>query len=514
MDGPSTSAPQKLSLNGEPLARRKDFGLGLATVRPSLRCVDGPSGTSKAEPRVMQVLVALADARGQVLSRDDLLDLCWNGRIVGDDAINRAIAEVRRIASVTGASFEVETVPRIGYRLIGIDRDESSPAPDSGPKRRPTRRLFVFGGVGAAALLAAGGAAILYRSRRAEVDDLVERGRQLQAAGAEGDRRAEALFREAIARDPGRADAWGWLAVVLHDQQAAREAALRAVALDAREPNARAVLAYQRRDLDAWTRWEDTLLEVLADAPENALALSQLTLFYQGVGRCRDSWETNERAIRSEPFGPSHHARRAMKHWIFGRIGEADKVADQSLELWPRNPNVWNARMLIFACTDRAPAALSLLDNLSARPANLTQFSVRSWRAGLEAIGSRTSRNMEHAIEVCMAAASLAPGLAANAIMFFSYLGLLDRAYDVAAGLFESRGPLVQHGQGTGVKDIYSGSAWGRTQFLFIPATTAFRADSRFTDLCRRMGHIDYWQRRQIWPDEFVRGSLTPTRSP
>src|SRR6476620_5418244 len=83
----------------QPLVRRADFQLGHATVRPSLRTVEGPQGGAKGEPRVIQVLVALADAQGRVLSRDDLLRLCWDGRIVGDDAINRAIAEVRRIVA-------------------------------------------------------------------------------------------------------------------------------------------------------------------------------------------------------------------------------------------------------------------------------------------------------------------------------------------------------------------------------------------------------------------------------
>ena len=65
----------------------------------------------------MQVLLALLDAGGAVLSRDDLLRICWNGRIVGDDAINRAIGEARRISQVTGAGYQIETIPRVGYRL-------------------------------------------------------------------------------------------------------------------------------------------------------------------------------------------------------------------------------------------------------------------------------------------------------------------------------------------------------------------------------------------------------------
>lgn len=281
-----------------PLAKRQDFTLGSVRVRPSLRTVEGPSGTARGEPRVIQVLVALADARGGVLSRDDLLRLCWDGRIVGDDAINRAVAEVRRIAAAVGAEFEVETVARVGYRLTGVDWQAQPAAPDASAGREIGRRRLLAGGIASVALVAGGSAALVYTRRRSEIDGLIKQGRVLQGSGgANNERRAEALFRQAIARDPRRADGWGWLASVLDDPGAAREAASTALGLDPREANARTVLAFQRRDLDAWTQWEDTLLGVLADAPGNAQALRHLTLFYQGMGRCRDSWSTNERAI-------------------------------------------------------------------------------------------------------------------------------------------------------------------------------------------------------------------------
>lgn len=494
-----------------PLARREDFPLGNVVVRPSLRTVDGPSGSAKGEPRVMQVLVALADARGQVLSRDDLLRTCWGGRIVGDDAINRAVAEVRRIVAATGAGFEVETIPRIGYRLAGLDWDAVQEAASS--RSRPTRRIVMASGAAAAICVAAGGTALLYRRRHAEIDALVERGRLLQSSGApDGDRRSEALFRQAIALDEDRADAWGWLAAVLGDANRAREAAQRALEIDLREPNARTVLAYQRRDLDSWTQWEDALLGVLADAPRCALALNHLTLFYQGMGRCRDSLFRNEQAIAVEPFNPVHQSRRALKHWIFGRVGDADKVADQALQLWPRHSGVWNARLILYAFTDRAPAALALLDDRAGRPANLTPASEGSWRAALKAIATRSPGDIDRALTVFEAVAGLAPGIAANAIMTFSYLGALDAAYQMAGGLFENRGQVVQRSRGGGIKDLYSGSSWGRTQFLFIPATAPFRDDRRFPELCRRVGHVDYWRRRGIWPDPFVRGAVDPSK--
>ena len=500
-----------------PLARRGDFSLGQAKVRPSLRTVEGPLGSAKGEPRVIQVLVALADAQGGVLSREELLQLCWDGRIVGDDAINRAIGEVRRIAATTGAGFEVETVPRIGYRITGVDWGGTPAETGVGPRR--IDRRVVLGGAAATVAAVAGAGFLAARRSDAQVSALIERGKKLRASGMPGSRgMAKALFRKATEIDPTRAEAWGWIAVTNgnSDEESnaddeARLAAERAIALDPREPNARAALTFLRRDLDDWISYENGLLAILRDAPDCAPALGYLTLFLQSVGRCRDSLASNERAIALEPFSPQHQARRALKHWIFGRIADADKVADRLLQLSPRNSTAWNARLIIYAFTGRPLAALALLDDVASRPATLKSPSIEAWRSSLTALATGARNDIDRAIAVNTRAATLAPGLAANAIMAFSSLGQLDAAYEVADGLLTNRGPLVQRAREVArTNALYSSPVWGRTQFLFIPAIAAFRADARFTDLCRRMGHIEYWRRRGIWPDAFVRGSLYP----
>ncbi|WFL77656.1 winged helix-turn-helix domain-containing protein [Altererythrobacter arenosus] len=492
------------------LAKRPDITIGDTLIRPSLRLIAGPNSSVSVEPRVMQVLLALYDADGKVLNREDLLEQCWAGVVVGDDAINRAIAELRRAVRETNADLAIETISRVGYRLA------ANTIPDAlDSKSRPIRgfdidrRNYVLGGAVAAVALAGGTVAISGYREKAAVDQLIERGKILQGSGApDGRERAFALFSAAVERAPKRAEAWGWLSTVAPNYQHSRSAALRALDLDPKEPNARVVLAWQKLDLEDWTVWEDSLLEVLDDAPENALALGFITLFYQGMGRCKLSLQMNERSLAAEPFNPGFHMRRALKHWIFGRLAEADKVADKSMHLWPRNPFTWNARMVIYAFTDRAPAALTLLEDEASRPKKLTQPNIESWRAALRAIDSRSRSEIDNAVKVCTAAAPLAPGLAANAIMFFSHLGELDSAYRVAEGLFEGKGNVVQQTRGVGIRDIYSATGWGRTQFVFIPATNAFRDDERFPGLCRRLGLEAYWRKRGAWPDEFVRGAL------
>lgn len=99
------------------LAREADFALGRTRVRPALRQFATDNSQRLIEPRVMQVLVALARRANTVVSRDELVDLCWAGRIVGEDAIQRAIAKVRRLGEASNA-FVIETIAKVGYRLI------------------------------------------------------------------------------------------------------------------------------------------------------------------------------------------------------------------------------------------------------------------------------------------------------------------------------------------------------------------------------------------------------------
>lgn len=109
------------------LAREPDFRIDVIQVRPAIRQIETGAGSETLEPRIMQVLVALARHRGEVVSRDDLITMCWEGRIVGDDALNRCASKIRKIGDASGA-FRLETIPRVGYRLHA---EEAVAAPES-----------------------------------------------------------------------------------------------------------------------------------------------------------------------------------------------------------------------------------------------------------------------------------------------------------------------------------------------------------------------------------------------
>jgi DNA-binding winged helix-turn-helix (wHTH) protein len=119
------------------LAHQPPFRVGAAEVRPATCEVVAAGRREVLQPRVMQVLAALADRRGEVMSREDLLNRCWGGRIVGEDAIQRCVARLRRLADAFGG-FRLETIPRVGYRLV----ETGAPPPPA--QRRPWALLAAF----------------------------------------------------------------------------------------------------------------------------------------------------------------------------------------------------------------------------------------------------------------------------------------------------------------------------------------------------------------------------------
>jgi DNA-binding winged helix-turn-helix (wHTH) protein len=138
MDRPRAWHSAAIDLSAEPRLR-----IGGATIDPGSREAEFAGGRERLQPQNLKVLIVLAKRKGQVVSRTDLIDLCWDGRIVGEDVINHSISVLRSFAS-RAQGFTIETVPKAGYRL----REEEG-QPTGGVRK-----------VGAAVALAAAAAAI------------------------------------------------------------------------------------------------------------------------------------------------------------------------------------------------------------------------------------------------------------------------------------------------------------------------------------------------------------------
>ena len=95
------------------------FRVGDWTAYPKRDAIEGPDGTVRIEPRVMQVLVALAARPDDVVTREELLETVWNGTFVSDEVLTNAIRELRKaLADDAKSPRYIQTLPKKGYRLV------------------------------------------------------------------------------------------------------------------------------------------------------------------------------------------------------------------------------------------------------------------------------------------------------------------------------------------------------------------------------------------------------------
>jgi DNA-binding winged-HTH domains len=152
--------------------------LGAVAFYPARRELICGEAREILEPRVAQVLTLLARHRGEIVTREEMIAACWENRMVGDDAINRCIGRLRRLSESFGG-FELETVPRVGYRLISpgnedaplpADPDEDEAFAENSPRRRWRRLallvlcLVIAVGAGAFFLARSGGKLIVVQA--------------------------------------------------------------------------------------------------------------------------------------------------------------------------------------------------------------------------------------------------------------------------------------------------------------------------------------------------------------
>jgi len=114
-------------------------------VSPASGEITRKGETARLEARSMRLLVCLAEHAGEVVSIDELLNQAWAGVIVSSDSVYQAVTSLRRqLGDDAKQPTYIETVPRLGYRMVvkvrpwvepagsTNQRAESSRAPDGG----------------------------------------------------------------------------------------------------------------------------------------------------------------------------------------------------------------------------------------------------------------------------------------------------------------------------------------------------------------------------------------------
>lgn len=90
-------------------------------------------------PKTLETLHALAQRRGEVVDKAELMRLVWPDTIVEETGLARNISQLRKaLGEEAGSETYVQTVPRRGYRLVA-----EVPVADTSQPRRPRRAAAV-----------------------------------------------------------------------------------------------------------------------------------------------------------------------------------------------------------------------------------------------------------------------------------------------------------------------------------------------------------------------------------
>jgi DNA-binding winged helix-turn-helix (wHTH) protein/Tfp pilus assembly protein PilF len=514
------------------LALEPAFSIGPLEIYPPTHEVGRDGEKIIVEPRVMQVLIALARAEGAVVTRDDLILRCWDGRVVGDDAIHRILSRLRRLSEgIARDVFRIETITKVGYRLVRTAASpagagQSPPFPDDGDSRRETLahlpwradRRAVIALAGAGAVLAAGGFWLAGTRRHpepTEVQALVARAREsLREGTLDQTASAVSLLRKAVEIAPDDAEPWGALALAYQEQavrsgSAARArlearcqaAAGRALGLDRGNGDAAAALATLRPFYKRWAEYETDCRRALTAHPGHGALNQSYGHFLEHVGRARAAIAPLDRAMTSDPLSPNLQWQRIVALWSAGRLDEADVAMDRAIGLWPRHYAVWFVRVRVLAYTGRAKAALAMIGDSDNRPIGIPDWNFELSATEARALDSRAPVDVEAAVAAHRHAAGQGIGFAENAIIFAAAMGRIEEALTIAQGYFFDRGFAVGEQRFAREQGMQISRSQRFTAFLFSPPTAALRADPRFGALVREIGLESYWQRTGAQPD-------------
>lgn len=106
------------------------FVFGDCELDPARRELRRAGEAVHVEPQVFDVLVHLLRHRDRVISKDELIDKVWNGRVVSEATLTSRIGAARRaIGDSGGEQTYLQTIARRGFRFVGKVREEATEKP-------------------------------------------------------------------------------------------------------------------------------------------------------------------------------------------------------------------------------------------------------------------------------------------------------------------------------------------------------------------------------------------------
>src|SRR5215470_10502372 len=93
------------------------------------------------QPQVFDLLVHLIENRDRVVTKDDLIELVWGGRIVSDSALTSRINAARAAVEDDGKTQKfIRTMPRKGFRFVAEVEERPVAGQPAGSAAEPPQR--------------------------------------------------------------------------------------------------------------------------------------------------------------------------------------------------------------------------------------------------------------------------------------------------------------------------------------------------------------------------------------
>lgn len=488
------------------LAHEPPFKIGKLRVFPAVLQLEFDGARETLEPRVMQVLVVLARAQGSIVTRDELLERCWDGRIVSDNAINRVISRLRYVGGrICGGCFAIETITKVGFRLATDESAIAGEMPGDMGTPPVSRRLAVTGllagGVAGAAGIAWFGLGKphgpLPEARSFYERAIALRGQRSLAQNEQ----SVGYLREAVRLDPNYAEAWGALAwgyraALEYGPRAdaerirrlSRSAAERALELDPENVDAQAAILLVKPYFGRWSEVELGCRKLLRRQPANEIPLFNLGWILNEAGRWRDSLPLFRDLASREPFWPLVHYSYTRALYCSDRLEEMDELLEVALRLWPRRSDFWQMRSRYLAATGRTHEAAAYILDDAQRPIEATP-EMEVEKLLMPAVGKSMAIRSE-AAEKLADLVRAEPSAVVNAVTGLVLIDQLDLAFSILEGYYFGRGDWA-----------FVRPERRATLFLFFPYGAPLRADARFAPLVSEIGLEDYWRASGSKPD-------------
>lgn len=377
------------------------FQFGEFIAEPLRGCVTGDDMQPRhLPPKAMEVLVALADAAPEAVSREELIDRVWGERCVSEEVLTHAITELRHALGDSPSRPEyIQTIPKRGYRLFRVVRPLAPPgAARQAPvgqrrdaqgfaavQRYPVVSVMLLAGF--ATILAAvyywqtglhnepsssaqgNGADMPGRVRalpdssaasaHSQASELLLQAEYLERRATPGNNeQAEILLEKAVSIDPRNASAWSLLGRIYYRQtklfrsrplhegsELARQAIQRSLAIDSNSGPAHAGLALVNMTFDFDFDAAFTHLREAQDiSPSDPYVLRVAAKMEMTHGHVDHAIDLLERSARVDPQSCMGQSDLGRAYYFGHRLDDAERALEQSVLL---NPDVIGTRYLL-----------------------------------------------------------------------------------------------------------------------------------------------------------------------